>query len=180
MNLQTPEHPFMWIARKSHPTHFHNRYSRSSYQPKTNTEVLYDGSPEARAILGPTFEGDITIEGAGVRRHALDYLKGRDVERMGMWTYDIIQPDEPEDELEQLAISQMVMDRSVQLPYDMDPDADPAKVAAILRRINEEATEEKPKLVQITPAESNYESWADVKKELQDAGEIDEPTLPRC
>lgn len=66
-----------------------------------------------------------------MRRHALDYLKGRNVERMGMWTQEIMQPDEPLDELEQLAISQMVMDRSA-------------------------VVEEKPKLVQVAPAESNY------------------------
>ena len=143
-NTPVAEHPFMWIARKSHPTHFHNRYSRSSYQPKTNTEVLYDGSPEARALLEPVVDGSITTEGSGVRRHALDYLKGRNVERMGMWTYDIMQPDEPEvEELERLAIRQMVMDRSAV------------------------ATEEEPKLVQITPAESSYfEESVEQNKEL--------------
>jgi hypothetical protein len=61
---------------------------------------------------------------------------------MGMWTYDIMQPDEPLEELEQLAISQMVMDRSA-------------------------VVEEEPKLVQITPAESSYfEESVEQNKEL--------------
>ena len=55
--------------------------------------MLYNGLPEARAILSQEVDN---VEGAGVRRHALDYLKGRKVERMGMWTYDIMQPDEEE------------------------------------------------------------------------------------
>ena len=137
------EHPFMWIARKSHKTHFHDRHSSSYYQPKTNTEVLYDGSPEARAILGQDVEN---TAGAGVLRHALAYLKGKDVENIGMWTRDIMEPLE---ELERLAISQMVMDRSAA------------------------ATEEEPKLVQITPAESSYfeESVEQNKELLEKLGE---------
>lgn len=98
--FETQEHPLAWIARKSHRTHFLSRHNRSSYTPKTNTEVLYDGSTEARALLGPTFEGDVTIEGAGVRRHALDYLKGRTVERMGMWTSNIMQEPGEDENLE--------------------------------------------------------------------------------
>src|SRR5208282_5220867 len=90
------EHWTAWIARKCHKTHF-LRPGHSS--PASNTPGLYDGSAEARAILGPTFEGDITEEGAGVRRHALDYLKGRNVPLMGMWTGEIMLP---EDELTEL------------------------------------------------------------------------------
>lgn len=122
--------------------------------------MLYNGLPEARAILSQEVDN---VEGAGVRRHALDYLKGRKVERMGMWTYDIMQPDEEElDELEQLAVSQMVMDRSAV------------------------ATEEEPKLVQITPAESNYGEVSGrtqcLKPNLSNTpkGLDDEPTPPRC
>lgn len=65
-----------WIAVRSHRSHFRDRTNRSSYSPKTNTPGLLDGSAEVRAILGPTFEGDITQEGADIRRHALRYLKG--------------------------------------------------------------------------------------------------------
>ncbi len=139
-NMPLAEHWTQWIARKCHRTHFRDRVSRSSYQPRTNTDVLYDGSVEARAILGPTFEGDITEEGAGVRRHALDYLKGRDVPLMGMWTKEIMDEDETvieEDltELEKTTIQNMVMDRSAVV------------------------TEEEPKLVQIAPvAEYGCES----------------------
>lgn len=124
--------------------------------------MLYNGLPEARAILSQEVDN---VEGAGVRRHALDYLKGRKVERMGMWTYDIMQPDEEElDELEQLAVSQMVMDRSA-------------------------VVEEEPKLVQITPAEPNYNllearsgRFQCEKPNLSNTpkGLDDEPTPPRC
>ena len=81
-----------WIAQKSHKSHFHLPGKSS---PANNSELLNDGSAEARAILGPTFEGDITEEGAGIRRHALDYLKGKDVNNLGMWTREIM--GEPED-----------------------------------------------------------------------------------
>ena len=140
------EKPLDWVFRKKRPTHFYDRQACQS-DVRTNTEVLYDGSPQARAILGPTFEGDITEEGAGVRRHALDYLKGKDVEHMGMWTQYIFAA-EPLEELEQLAISQMVMDRSA-------------------------VVEEEPMLVQITPAESSYfeESVEQNKKLLERLGE---------
>ena len=66
------------------------------------------------------------------------------------------------DELEQLAVSQMVMDRSAV------------------------ATEEEPKLVQITPAESNYGEVSGrtqcLKPNLSNTpkGLDDEPTPPRC
>ena len=69
--------------------------------------------------------------------HALEYLKGRNVPNMGIFTADLI---DGESELEQLAISQMVMERRTAV------------------------SEGNPMLVQITPAESNY----------------DEPTPPRC
>lgn len=81
-----------WIAQKSHKSHFHLPGKSS---PANNSELLNDGSAQARAILGTTFEGDITEEGAGVRRHALDYLKGKNVNFMGLWTREIM--GEPED-----------------------------------------------------------------------------------
>ena len=87
-----------WTAGKSHKTHFASSKNASQSLPKTtNTPGLNDGSAQARAILGPTFEGDVTIEGAGVRQHALAYLKGKDVPNMGQWTWNLI-GDEPEDE----------------------------------------------------------------------------------
>ena len=93
------EHWTQWLARKCHKTHFHSPISLSSYQPKTNTPGLYDGSAEARAILGPTFEGDVTEEGAGIRRHALDYLKGKNVNNLSMWTKDFFGIEDTEDTL---------------------------------------------------------------------------------
>ena len=87
-------HWTQWIAQKSRKNSFKDRTNRSSYEPKNNTEGLNDGSAQARAILGPTFEGDITEEGAGIRRHALDYLKGKDVNNLGMWTTDFFEVDE--------------------------------------------------------------------------------------
>jgi hypothetical protein len=83
-----------WIAGKSHKTHFNQSKNASQSLPKkTNTPGLSDGSAQAQAILGPTFEGDVTIEGAGVRQHALDYLKGKDVPHMGLWTGRLIGED---------------------------------------------------------------------------------------
>lgn len=78
MYLSEPqEKPLDWAFRRKHKTHFADRQACQS-APRTNTPGLYDGSAEARAILGPTFEGDITQEGADIRRHALRYLKGMD------------------------------------------------------------------------------------------------------
>src|ERR1035437_7551107 len=85
-----------WIAQKSHKSHFHLPGKSS---PANNSELLYDGSAEARAILGPTFEGDVTEEGAGIRRHALDYLKGKNVNNLSMWTKDFFGIEDTEDTL---------------------------------------------------------------------------------
>ncbi len=78
------EHPFMFLARKSHKTHFRDRTSRSKYQPSNNTELLYDGSTEARAIISSAldsleeFQSDAESCAVGILMRALDYLKGKD------------------------------------------------------------------------------------------------------
>ena len=67
-----------WIAQKSHKTHFHLPGKSS---PANNSELLYDGSAEARAILKDALERvhmreDMSLEAVGVLTNALDYLKG--------------------------------------------------------------------------------------------------------
>ena len=91
--------------------------------------------------------------------HALEYLKGRNVPNMGIFTADLI---DGESELEQLAISQMVMERRTAV------------------------SEGNPMLVQITPAESNYGEMsgrtqcAEPNLSNTPKGLDDEPTPPRC
>lgn len=82
MNIEPEEHPYMWISRKSHKTHFRERTSRSSYLPKSNTPGLYDGSAEARAIVnGAQDQIENNEKGVApsiVLLHVLHYLKGMD------------------------------------------------------------------------------------------------------
>ena len=89
-----------WIAQKSHKSHFHLPGKSS---PSNNTELLIDGSAQARAILSiakdaveeaATSIGSCSIEALGVLGHALDYLKGKDVNNLGMWTKDFFEEDE--------------------------------------------------------------------------------------
>src|ERR1019366_2582419 len=86
-----------WIAVKSHRSHFHLPGKSS---PANNSELLNDGSAEARAILSgaigavedaSTSVESCSVEAFGVLRHALDYLKGKDVNNLGMWTTDFFE-----------------------------------------------------------------------------------------
>ena len=77
------EKPLDWIFRKKHKTSFRNRYACQS-TPSNKTPVLYDGSAEARAILQNAI--NIVDEEQGnmgeymILVHALDYLKGKDMQ----------------------------------------------------------------------------------------------------
>jgi len=86
------EHWTTWLARKTHRTHFRDRVNKSSYQPKTNTAVLLEyegGLGEALELLKSASVRifDKTKEEAtyadiyamGALRHAIDYLKGKDL-----------------------------------------------------------------------------------------------------
>ena len=88
-------HWTQWIAQKSYKSSFRRRESRSEYQPKTNTPGLYDGSAEAREILSSALDGEhFFVVSSGVLRHALDYLKGKDVQNIGLWTREFFGEDE--------------------------------------------------------------------------------------
>ena len=102
-SIPVGEHPLAWVAQKTRKTCFSRRTNNSSYQPKTNTVGLYDGSTEAKLIVmevlktytpqeGLPEEQELTVEPMGVLHHVLDYLKGRDVPLLGMWTRAIMEP----------------------------------------------------------------------------------------
>ena len=99
-SIPVGEHPLAWVAQKTRKTCFSRRTSTSSYQPKTNTPLLYDGSTEAKLIImailktytpqeGLPKEQELTVEPMGTLHHVLDYLKGRDVPLLGMWTLEL-------------------------------------------------------------------------------------------
>ena len=80
MFAEKAEHWTTWLARKCYGSSFRSRENRSSYAPKSNTPLLYDGSAEAQAIVKNAKEKAIDNPNAfGALAHALDYLKGRDV-----------------------------------------------------------------------------------------------------
>src|SRR6202051_5159178 len=82
--FEMKEHPFLWLARKRHKSHFRDRTSRSSYQPSSNTPLLYDGSVEAQAIVKGAMSS-LNLDSPEAwsawytLEHVLDYLKGRDI-----------------------------------------------------------------------------------------------------
>jgi hypothetical protein len=90
-NIPEAEHWTTWIARKTHKTHFRNRFGAHSdvHASGTNTPGLYDGSAEARYILQNTLDTwdvntadlhtALNINGVGIVASALDYLKGKDL-----------------------------------------------------------------------------------------------------
>ena len=89
----------------------------------TNTPGLYDGSAEARAIINNASEvidneleggGSDTVVADGILYHVMEYLKGKDMPLMGMWTREFWGDEYTEDLTadEFAAIQNMVMDRS--------------------------------------------------------------------
>ena len=79
------EHWTNWLARKSAKTHF-LRPGKSS--PPNNSDLLYDGSAEARAILSDAIKSVIAepasedgLIAVVVLRNSLDYLKGKNAPR---------------------------------------------------------------------------------------------------
>jgi hypothetical protein len=86
MDVPVAEHWTQWIARKTYKSVFSRRKNKSSYEPKTNTPGLLDGSAEARQILRdaqvavfdstPSNDGIIAM---GILRDALDHVKGKDL-----------------------------------------------------------------------------------------------------
>jgi hypothetical protein len=145
MNTEPQEHPFNWLARKQHKTHFMTSKNASQSLPKlTNTPMLYDGTAEAHKIFTDTLsafepqEGldwkeELTVEGSGILHHALDYLKGKDNPLRGMWSKFFFENEGDLSFEDHIAIQNMVMDRS-----------------AVVET-------EQPKLVQIAPVEKPCE-----------------------
>lgn len=94
MNIELVEHPFLWISRKTHRTHFAHK-GRSTSDTKTNTPGLYDGSAEAWAIVQSAldsleeFQSDAENCAVGILMHALDYLKGKDITGLHSYTNEI-------------------------------------------------------------------------------------------
>ena len=76
--FETQEHPLAWIARKTHKSHFRNRYECES-SPKTNTPLFYDGSTEAKEILVMAGDREMDYRGYAILQRSLDYLKGKDL-----------------------------------------------------------------------------------------------------
>ena len=77
------ERPLDWIFRRKAKSHF-ARPGKSS--PANNTELLHDGSAEARQIVveakSLVMQGEMTSDtfsAAGILASALDYLKGKDL-----------------------------------------------------------------------------------------------------
>jgi len=77
------ERPLDWIFRRKAKSHF-ARPGKSS--PANNTELLHDGSAEARQIVveakSLVMQGEMTSEtfpAAGLLTSALNYLKGMDL-----------------------------------------------------------------------------------------------------
>jgi hypothetical protein len=95
------EKPLDWVFRRKRKTHFH-RPGKSS--PSNNTELLYNGSVEAREILSNALNlayedhEDIAHTTAGslssvcILETALDYLKGRDIQGRFSYTADFFGP----------------------------------------------------------------------------------------
>jgi hypothetical protein len=116
--FEQQEHPFMWLSRKQHKTHF-GRPGKSS--PANNSELLYDGSAEARAILASAHEGLLETYTGGQEyfaftalENALDYLKGKDVRGRFSGTKELFDSEstlealltpEPEEKLVQIDMS---------------------------------------------------------------------------
>ena len=70
------ERPLDWIFRRKAKSHF-ARPGKSS--PANNTELLHDGSAEAREILRNASIASETFPAAGLLTSALNYLKGMDL-----------------------------------------------------------------------------------------------------
>jgi hypothetical protein len=96
IHVEPAEHPFLWIARKTHKTHF-DHGSRCTSSPLSNTPGLYDGSAEARAILETAYDAVEGSSALGALRHALEHLKGMDVINLGMFTADLMGEETAED-----------------------------------------------------------------------------------
>jgi hypothetical protein len=87
---QELEHPFNWLAKKQHCTHFIHGSVNSS--PANNSELLYDGSAEAREILRNASNEAEGVSATMVVNHALDYLKGKDIVGLASFTAEIMTP----------------------------------------------------------------------------------------
>ena len=94
--VEYAEHPLAWIARKSHKTCF-VRPGTSS--PANNSELLYDGSAEARQTLVDAIPAVDNDAAYGALGNVLDYLKGKDIRGRFSFTRALLLAEEDLDKL---------------------------------------------------------------------------------